>query len=228
MLCGMRWLLISKILLTRCRPLDHTDLPLFSRYFTSINMVIFFVALAISAACARFRSFIVAWLWRTMVVRRLILATEVAFVMIVRVMVALSVVVVAIATAQLAIFGVVAAILVGVLCLVAMDVARFWGCRGTPRRCALPCRHGRGKVYQKTPAGLFARTCHVCSRCRETFYSRDRDCDHRDNCDCVRCSVRRPCSSLCRRTCVWQCLAELQTFYDLAARVEALVCHCSF
>ncbi len=88
-------------------------------------MVIFFVGLAVSAACARFRSFIVAWLWRTIVVRRLVLATEVAFVVIVRVMVALSVVVVAIATARLAIFGVVAALLVGVLCLVAMDMARF-------------------------------------------------------------------------------------------------------
>ncbi len=46
--------------------------------------------------------------------------------MVVRVMVALSVVVVvAIATARLAIFGVVAALLVGVLGLVAMDMARF-------------------------------------------------------------------------------------------------------
>jgi hypothetical protein len=61
-----------------------------------------------------------------MVVWRLVLATKVAFVMVVRVMVALSVVVVvAIATARLAIFGVVAALLVGVLGLVAMDVARF-------------------------------------------------------------------------------------------------------
>ena len=61
-----------------------------------------------------------------MVVRRLVLATEVAFVVIMRVMVALFVVVVVpIATAQLAIFGVVAALLVGVLGLVAMDVARF-------------------------------------------------------------------------------------------------------
>jgi hypothetical protein len=61
-----------------------------------------------------------------MVVRRLVLATEVAFVVIVRVMVALFVVVVvAIATARLAIFGVVAALLVGVLGLVAMDAARF-------------------------------------------------------------------------------------------------------
>ena len=120
MLRGMRWLLISKI------PLDHTDLPLFSRYFTSIDMVIFFVALAVSAVCARLCSIIVARLWRAMVVRRLILATEVAFVMIVRVMVALFVVVViVIATARLAIFGVVAALLVGVLGLVAMDVARF-------------------------------------------------------------------------------------------------------
>jgi hypothetical protein len=33
-------------------PLDHTDLPLFSRYFTSIDMVIFFVMLAVSAVCA--------------------------------------------------------------------------------------------------------------------------------------------------------------------------------
>jgi hypothetical protein len=61
-----------------------------------------------------------------MVVRRLILATKVAFVMVVRVMVALPVVVVVvIATARLAIFGVVATLLVGVLGLVAMGVARF-------------------------------------------------------------------------------------------------------
>ncbi len=54
------------------------------------------------------------------------MATEVAFVVIVRVMVALSVaIVVAIATARLAIFRVVKALLVGVLGLVAMDVARF-------------------------------------------------------------------------------------------------------
>jgi len=72
-------------------PLDHTDLPLFSRYFTCIHMVIFLVALAVSAACARFCSFIVARLWRTMVTRGLILATEVAFVVMVHVMAALSV-----------------------------------------------------------------------------------------------------------------------------------------
>ena len=54
------------------------------------------------------------------------MATKIAFVMVVRIMVALSVIVViAIATARLAIFGVVAALLVGVLGLVAMDVARF-------------------------------------------------------------------------------------------------------
>jgi len=54
------------------------------------------------------------------------LATEVAFVVMVRVMAALSVVVfVAIAAARLVIFGVFAALLVGVLGLVAMDVARF-------------------------------------------------------------------------------------------------------
>ena len=126
MLRGMGWLPISKILLTRCGPLNHSNLPLFSRYFTSINMVIFFVALAVSAACARFRSFIVARRWRTMIIWRLVLATKVALVMVVHVMVALSVVVViAIATARLAIFGVVAALLVGVLGLVAMDVTRF-------------------------------------------------------------------------------------------------------
>ena len=64
-------------------------------------MVIFLVALAFSAACARFRSFIVARFWRMMFVRRLILATEVAFVVIVvmRVVAALFVVVVAIAAA---------------------------------------------------------------------------------------------------------------------------------
>ena len=119
MLRGMRWLLMSKI------PLDHTDLPLFSRYFTSSDMVIFFVALAVSAVCARFCSIIVARLWCAMVVRRLVLATNVAFVVLVRVMVALVVVVVVIATARLAIFGIVAALLVGVLGLVAMDAARF-------------------------------------------------------------------------------------------------------
>jgi hypothetical protein len=119
----MRWLLISKI------PLDHTDLPLLSKYFTSIDMVIFFVTLTVSAVCAQFCSIIVARLWRAMVVWRLVLTTKVAFVMVVvvvRVMVALfAVVVVAIATARLAIFGVVAALFVGVLGLVTMDVARF-------------------------------------------------------------------------------------------------------
>jgi hypothetical protein len=61
-----------------------------------------------------------------MVVRGLILATEIAFVVMVRVMAALSVVVVvAIAAARLAILGVIAALLVGVLGLVAIDVARF-------------------------------------------------------------------------------------------------------
>ncbi len=55
------------------------------------------------------------------------MATEVAFiVMVVRIMAALSIVVaVTIAAARLAIFGVIAALLVGVLGLVAMDVARF-------------------------------------------------------------------------------------------------------
>ncbi len=89
-------------------------------------MVIFLVALDVSAAFSRFCSFIVARLWRTMVIRGLILATEVAFVVMVHVMAALSVVVVVtIAAARLAIFGVIAALLVGVLGFVAMYVARF-------------------------------------------------------------------------------------------------------
>ena len=62
-----------------------------------------------------------------MFVRRLALATEVAFVMMVCVMNVLSVVVVAIAAARLAIFGVTTALLVGVLGLVAMGVKRFAG-----------------------------------------------------------------------------------------------------
>jgi len=107
MLRRMRWLLISKIL-AGCRPLGNTNLPLFSRYFTCIDVVIFLIVLAVSAACARFRSFIVARLRRTMFFRRLVLATEVAFVVMVRVMDALSIVVVAIAAARLAIFGVIA------------------------------------------------------------------------------------------------------------------------
>ncbi len=63
-----------------------------------------------------------------MVVQRLVVVTKVAFVMVVRVMVALPVVVVvvvAIATARLVIFEVVATLLIGVLGLVAMDMARF-------------------------------------------------------------------------------------------------------
>ena len=80
-------------------------------------MVIFLIALAFSAACAQFPSFIVAWFRRAMFFRRLVLATEVAFVVMVRVMAALSVVVVAIAAARLAVFGVIAALLVGVLLL---------------------------------------------------------------------------------------------------------------
>jgi len=58
MLRGMRWLLISKILAS-CRPSSHTDLPLFSRYFTCIDMVNILIALAVSAACAR----LFVWGW---------------------------------------------------------------------------------------------------------------------------------------------------------------------
>ena len=54
------------------------------------------------------------------------MATEVVFVVLVmRIMAALSVVVVAITAARLAIFGVIVALLVGVLGLVAMNLARF-------------------------------------------------------------------------------------------------------
>jgi len=135
MLRGMRWLLISKIF-AGCRPSSHTDLPLFSRYFTCIDMVIFLVALAVSAACAQFRSLIVARFRRAMFFWGLVLATEVAFVVMVRIIAALSVVVIAIAAARLAIFGIIAALFVGVLGLVAMDVARF----ASKLRRSLPLR----------------------------------------------------------------------------------------
>ena len=121
---GMRWLLISKIFAS-CRPSSHIDLPLFSRYFTCIDMVILLVALALSAACAQF-FLIVAQIWHAMFFWGLVLATEVAFVVLVMcVMAALPVVVVAITAARLAIFGVITALLVGVLGLVAMNMARF-------------------------------------------------------------------------------------------------------
>ena len=120
----MRWLLISKIFAS-CRPSSHIDLPLFLRYLTCINMVILLVALALSAACAQF-SLIVALFRRVMFFWGLVLATEVVFVVLeMHVMAALPVVVVAITAARLAIFGVIAALLVGVLGLVAMNVARF-------------------------------------------------------------------------------------------------------
>jgi hypothetical protein len=86
-------------------------------------MVIFFVVLVYFAR-ARF-CFLIAWLWRAMFVRRLVVATRVAFVMVMRIMAALPVVVVAIAVAWLAIFWIVAALLIGVLGLVAMDVVRL-------------------------------------------------------------------------------------------------------
>ena len=92
-------------------------------------MVIFFAGLVVSAVFARFRPIIVARLWRAMIVRRLVLATKVALIVlivIVRVF-ALPIVVVSIAAARLAIFRVVAALLVGVLYLVTVDMARFTG-----------------------------------------------------------------------------------------------------
>ena len=125
MLHGMRWLLIPKIF-ANCRPSRHIDLPLFSRYFTCVDMVILLVAMAFSAARAQF-SLIVARFRRTMFFWGLVLATEVAFVVIVvmRVVAALFVVVVAIAAARLAIFRIITALLIGVPGLVAMNVAWF-------------------------------------------------------------------------------------------------------
>ncbi len=125
MLRGMRWLLISKIF-TSCGPSRHIDLPLFSRYFTCIDMVIFLLAMAFSAIRAQ-HSLIVARLWRTMFFWGLVLATEVAFVVVVvmRAVAALFVVVVAIAAARLAIFRIIVAILIGVPGFVAMNVAWF-------------------------------------------------------------------------------------------------------
>ncbi len=109
--------------------MGNTGLPLFSEYFTSIDMVIFFTGLVVSAVFARFRPIIVARLWCAMIVRRLVLATKVALIVlivIVRVF-ALPIVVVSIAAARLAIFRIVAALLAGVLCLVTVDMARFTG-----------------------------------------------------------------------------------------------------
>ena len=125
MLRRMRWLLISRIFAS-CRPSRHIDLPLFSRYFTCVDMVILLVAMAFSAARAQF-SLIVAQFWHTMFFWGLVLATEVAFVVIVvmRIVAALFVVVIAIAAARLAIFRIIAAILIGVSGFVAMNVAWF-------------------------------------------------------------------------------------------------------
>jgi hypothetical protein len=106
-------------------PSSHIDLPLFSRYFTCIDMVIFLVAmLTFSAARAQF-SLIVARFRRTMFFWGLVLATEVAFVVVMRVVAALFVVVVAIAAARLAIFRIITAILIGMPGFVAMNVAWF-------------------------------------------------------------------------------------------------------
>jgi hypothetical protein len=66
-------------------------------------MVIFLFAMAFFAVRAQ-HSLIVAHLWRTMFFWGLVLATEVAFVVVMRVVTALFVVVVAIAAARLAIF----------------------------------------------------------------------------------------------------------------------------
>ena len=181
MLRGMRWLLISRIFAS-CRPSRHIDLPLFSRYFTCIDMEIFLVALAFSAACARFYSFIVARFRGTMFVRRVILATEVPFVVMVCVMDALSVIVVAIAAARLAIFGIIAALLVDVLGLVAMDMAR----------CA-------NELRRSLPLGLVAFVFTITRRFVAAIAIAIVVIS--DNCECTRYSVRRPYSSSCPCTC---------------------------
>ena len=139
MLRGMRWLLISKIFAS-CRPSRHIDLPLFSRYFTCVDMVFFLLAMAFSAARAQ-HSLIVTRLWRTMFFWGLVLATEVAFIVIVvmRIVTALFVVVVVIAAARLAIFRIIAAILIGVPGFVAMNVAWF-----------------ASKLWRSLPLGLVA------------------------------------------------------------------------
>jgi len=87
-------------------------------------MVIFLLAMAFSAARAQ-HSLIVARLWHTMFFWGLVLATEVAFVMVMHVVAALFVVVVAIAAARFAIFRIIAAIFIGVPGFVAMNVAWF-------------------------------------------------------------------------------------------------------
>ena len=90
-------------------------------------MVIFLIVmLTFSAARAQF-SLIAARFRHAMFFWGLVLATEVAFVVIVvmRVVAALFVVVIAIAAARLAIFRIIVALLIGVPGLVAMNVARF-------------------------------------------------------------------------------------------------------
>ena len=121
----MRWLLISKIFAS-CRPSSHIDLPLFSRHFTCIDMVIFLVAMAFFAVRAQ-HSLTVARLWHTMFFWGLVLATEVAFIVVgvMRIVAALFVVVIAIAAARLAIFRIIAALLISVPGFVAMNVAWF-------------------------------------------------------------------------------------------------------
>ncbi len=89
-------------------------------------MVIFLLAMAFSAARAQF-SLIITWFQRTMFFWGLVLATEVAFVVVIvmRVVAALFVVVIAIAAARLVIFRIIVAILIGVPGFVAMNVAWF-------------------------------------------------------------------------------------------------------
>jgi len=121
-------------------------------------MVIFLVALAVSAARAQF-SLIAARFRRAMFFLGLVLATEVAFVVIVvmRIVAALFIVVVAIAAARLAIFGLIAALLVGVLGLFVWGWCP-WRCQSTCLRCLSASGMGSAKMI------LFHKPVFVCQR----------------------------------------------------------------
>ncbi len=88
--------------------------------------MLIFYAVLVHVALARFR-LAVTWLWHAMFARRLVVATTVALIMVVRVVAVLPVVVgvFAAVAALLANFRVVMELLIGVLGLVAMDMARL-------------------------------------------------------------------------------------------------------
>ena len=143
-----------------------------------------------------------------MVVRRLVVATKVAFVMVVCIMTALPVVVVvAIAAAWLAIFRIVAALLIGVLGLVAMDVARF--ARKLRQSFSLGLLAFVATVTRQFVAAITIVIVVInVTAWGAAFVSH------------VPPSVFVPALG---RTPL-----RVRLFYGLAAQVEALVCHCSF